>query len=147
MRKPRLVGINHIALAVGDIDEALAFWNAIFDFKLQSRGEDNVFLEMGDQFIALMLDDLPTPDVERHFGLVGDERSRVLELAEAAGATIIKNKRVDFLDPWGNRIQMVEYRDIQFSKTDGVLRGMQLDLDKSPEAIGELRDKGMAEEQ
>jgi len=143
MNKPKLVGINHIALAVGDIDEALGFWDTIFDFELQSRGEDNAFLDMGDQFIALMLDDLPTPDVERHFGLVVDDRSRVLELAEAAGATIIKDKRMDFLDPWGNRIQMVEYRDIQFSKTDGVLRGMGLDLEKSPEAMDELQKKGM----
>jgi len=140
VNKPRMVGINHIAPAVGDIDEAPTFWNAIFDFEPQSRLDDNAFLDMGDQFIALMMDDLPTPDVERHFGLVVDGRSRVLELAEAAGATIIKNKRVDFFDPWGNRIQMVDYRGIKFSKTDGVLRGMRLDLDKSPEAIGKLRD-------
>lgn len=143
MSKPKLVGINHIALAVGDINEALAFWNAIFDFELQSRGDDNAFLDVGDQFIALMVDDLPAPDVERHFGLVVDNRSHVLELAEAEGATIIKNKRMDFLDPWGNRIQMVECHDIQFSKTKSVLDGMGLDLGKSPEAMDELRKKGM----
>ena len=142
--KPRLVGMNHIALEVGDIDEALVFWAAIFDFKLQNRSDTSAFIDMGDQFIAMMKVDEPHRDVERHFGLIVDDRSRVKELAEAAGAEILPTKRLDFLDPWGNFIQVIEYRDIQFSKTQGVLRGMGLsDLEKTDAAKQELADKGM----
>jgi catechol 2,3-dioxygenase-like lactoylglutathione lyase family enzyme len=143
MKKPKLVGINHVALAVGDIDKALAFWRAIFDFEIQEEGDGMAFLDMGDQFIALMESDEPVADRERHFGLVVDDRTDVLALAEAAGATIVKDQRVDFLDPWGNRIQMVEYRDIQFSKTASVLNAMGVDGAKSPSALDELKEKGM----
>ena len=142
--KPRLIGMNHIALEVADIDAALAFWAAIFDIQIQSRSNTMAFIDMGDQFIALMKVDTPHRDQERHFGLIVDDRSRVRELAEAAGAEILPTKRLDFLDPWGNFIQVIEYKDIQFSKTDGVLRGMGLsDLAKTDAAKQELADKGM----
>lgn len=143
--KPRLVGMNHVALEVGDIDAALAFWGAIFDIKLRSRDETTAFIDMGDQFIALMKTDTPHRDEHRHFGLIVDDRSRIRDLAEAAGAEILPTGRLDFLDPWGNFIQIIEYRDIQYSKTDGVLRGMGLsDLEKTDAAKQELAGKGMA---
>ena len=142
--KPRLVGMNHVALEVGDIDAALEFWGAIFDIKLRGKGKTAAFIDMGDQFIALMQSDTPHRDDHRHFGLIVDDRSRIRELAEAAGAEILPSGRLDFLDPWGNFIQIIEYRDIQYSKTEGVLRGMGLsDLEKTDAARQELADKGM----
>jgi catechol 2,3-dioxygenase-like lactoylglutathione lyase family enzyme len=146
--RPRLVGINHVALEVGDIDAALAFWRAIFSFELRGRSDGAAFIDMGDQFIALMRADTPrrgaSGDEHRHFGLVVDDRSRVRELARAAGAEMLEGGFLDFRDPWGNFIQVVEYRDIQFTKTEAVLRGMGLGgLEKSAAARGELVEKGM----
>jgi catechol-2,3-dioxygenase len=141
--KPYIVGVNHIALEVGDIEEALAFYARIFNFKLRGRGQGSAFIDMGDQFIALMEGRSQSADDQRHFGLVVDHRSHVRELAEAAGATMLEGGRLDFLDPWGNRIQVVEYRDLQFTKTPAVLKSMGLDLDKSEEAQAELRKKGI----
>lgn len=141
--KPRMVGINHVALEVGNIEEALAFYARIFTFGLRGRGQHSAFIDMGDQFIALSEGRSQSPDDDRHFGLVVDDRSSVRELAKAAGAKILEGSFLDFLDPWGNRIQVVEYRDLQFTKTDGVLKFMKLDLDKSEEALSELRKKGV----
>ncbi len=148
--KPRLVGLNHIALEVGDVDEALSFYGAIFTFDLRGSHKDDdgklgmAFLDMGDQFLALIRGRQQSPDQNRHFGLVVDDRSSVRDLAKDAGAKMLEGKFLDFLDPWGNRIQVVEYRDLQFSKSPAVLRAMGLDLDKSVEAEKELRNKGMA---
>lgn len=139
--KPRLVGINHIALEVGNIDDALAFYGRIFTFELRGRGQRSAFIDMGDQFIALTEGRTQGADDDRHFGLVVDDRSRVRELAKAAGARILEGGFLDFLDPWGNRIQVVEYRDLQFTKTSAVLKFMGLNLDKSEEAKAELRKK------
>lgn len=141
--KPRLVGINHIALEVGNIDEALAFYGSIFTFELRGRGQRSAFIDMGDQFIALTEGRTQGADDDRHFGLVVDDRSQVRELAKAAGAKILEGGFLDFLDPWGNRIQVVEYRDLQFTKTPAVLKFMGLSLDKSEEAKAELRKKGI----
>jgi len=141
--KPHMVGMNHVALEVGDIEEALAFYGRIFTFKLRGRGQSTAFIDMGDQFIALMEGRSQSPDDDRHFGLVVDDRSNVRELAEAAGATMLEGGFLDFLDPWGNRIQVVEYRDIQFTKTPAVLKYMELDLEKSQDAEAELRKKGI----
>ena len=142
--KPRLVGMNHVALEVGDIDAALEFWGAIFDIKLRGKGKTAAFIDMGDQFIALMQSDTPHRDDHRHFGLIVDDRSRIRDLDEAAGAEILPSGRLDFLDPWGNFIQIIEYRDIQYSKTEGVLRGMGLSgLEKTDAAQRELAEKGM----
>ncbi|SEO57030.1 VOC family protein [Nitrosovibrio sp. Nv6] len=141
--KPHIVGVNHVALEVGNIEEALDFYGRIFTFKLRGRGQVAAFIDMGDQFIALMEGRSQSADDQRHFGLVVDDRSRVRELAEMAGATMLEGARLDFLDPWGNRIQVVEYRDLQFTKTDAVLKYMGLDLDKSEEAQAELRKKGI----
>ena len=141
--KPRLVGLNHIALEVGGIDAALDFYGRIFSFSLRGRGERQAFIDIGDQFINLMQTATPHRDAGRHFGLVVDDRSRVRSLAEAAGATLVDGPFLDFLDPWGNRIEVVEYANVQFTKAPHVLRGMDLDLDKNAKARRELAEKGM----
>ena len=140
---PRLVGINHIAVEVGDMDEALAFFERIFgDVKLRGRAGSMAFVDLGDQFIAL--ESVREPVSGGHFGLVVDDQDEALSRARAAGARIVGSH--DVLDPWGNRWQVVDYRDIQFTKTPRVLEGMGLDgLGKSERALGELRAKGLAD--
>jgi catechol-2,3-dioxygenase len=142
--KPRLVGINHIALEVGDIDEALAFYGKIFDFSLRGKRPGNAFIELGDQFINLMQNKREDRDQRRHFGLVVDDRSRVRALVEAAGGELLPGPFLDFLDPWGNRVEVVEYRDIQFTKPPHIMNALGLDGSKSEKALRELADKGMA---
>jgi len=143
--RARLVGINHVALEVSDVDAAVVFYGKIFSFEVMRRTSDAAFITMGDQFLALIASETPHRDEHRHFGLVVDNRSTVRTLAAAAGATMIESRFLDFLDPWGNFIQVVEYRDIQFTKTAEVLKGMGLvDLAKTVGAIAELRKKGMA---
>jgi catechol 2,3-dioxygenase-like lactoylglutathione lyase family enzyme len=141
---PRLIGINHVALEVGDIEQALAFYGKIFRFTLRGRGKGQAFIDMGDQFLALSEVKAPHQDRHRHFGLVVDDRAQVKRLAKAAGATMVDGPFLDFLDPWGNRIEVVAYADIQFSKAPHVLRGMQIDGTKSAKAKKELAKKGMA---
>lgn len=146
-KKPRLVGINHVAIEVSDIDKALDWYAQIFDFTLRGKGERNAFIDMGDQFINMTLvkDYAVAGEEKRHIGFVVDDRSRIVELAKAAGARFVEGPFLDFLDPWGNRIEIIEYSNIQFTKAPGVLRGMGLDLDKNEKAKKELADKGMAE--
>ena len=142
--RPRLVGINHVALEVGDIDQALAVYGGLFDFELRGRGERMAFIDMGDQFIALAAGRSQPKDRDRHFGLVVDDRAPLRAALAQAGAEILPGRGLDFLDPWGNHIQIVEYRDIQFSKTQAVLDAMALgDLRKSERALKELADKGV----
>jgi lactoylglutathione lyase len=142
---PRLVGINHVAVEVGDLDEALDFYGRIFDVTLRGRhGNTMAFIDMGDQFLALSTGRTQPPDGARHIGLVVDDREAALAAARAAGAELIGDN--DFRDPWGNHFQVVDYRDVQFSKTDRILAGMGLDgLGKSDRAIGELRAKGLVD--
>jgi predicted enzyme related to lactoylglutathione lyase len=143
-RRPKLVGVNHIALEVGDVDAALDFYGKIFEFKLRGRSKGQAFIDMGDQFIALMETKTPHEDKGRHFGVVVDDRTHVKQLAEAAGARLVPGPFLDFLDPWGNRFEVIEYGKIQFTKAPHVLRGMGLALDKTEGAIRELAEKGMA---
>ena len=143
-RRPKVVGVNHIALEVGDVDAALDFYGKIFEFKLRGRSKGQAFIDMGDQFIALMETKTPHEDKGRHFGVVVDDRTHVKQLAEAAGARLVPGPFMDFLDPWGNRFEVVEYGKIQFTKAPHVLRGMGLALDKTKDAIRELAEKGMA---
>jgi catechol 2,3-dioxygenase-like lactoylglutathione lyase family enzyme len=144
MAKARLVGINHVALEVGDIDEALEFYGRLFDFELRGRSERMAFIDMGDQFIALAEGRRQPKDDDRHFGLVVDDRASLRRaLEEEIGAEILPSRGLDFLDPWGNYIQVVEYRDIQFTKAPEVLDAMGLTLDKSEAARKELADKGV----
>ena len=146
--KPRLVGINHVAIEVGDIDAALEWYGRLFSFTLRGKGERSAFIDMGDQFINLTLRPAPrNQDIEaRHIGLVVDDRSCIIELAKAAGARMVEGPFLDFLDPWGNRLVVVEYANIQFTKATHVQRGMGLALAKNDHAKRELADKGMAEE-
>jgi catechol-2,3-dioxygenase len=139
--RPKLAGINHVALEVGDIDEALAFYVKIFRFELRGRGERNAFIDIGDQFLALMEGRKQGTDEKRHFGLVVDDRSRVRELVKAAGGRLLEGRFLDFLDPWGNRIEIVEYRDLQFTKVDAVLAKLGIAPEKSAEARREFADK------
>lgn len=142
--KPRLVGINHVALEVGDIDQALAFYGRLFAFSLRGRGDNMAFIDMGDQFIALAAGRTQPRDEERHFGLVVDDRAPLRQALEEAGAEILPGRGLDFIDPWGNHIQVVEYRDIQFTKAPEVLGAMGLtELDKSESARQELARKGI----
>jgi len=142
---PRLVGINHVAVEVGDVGEALAFFEQLFDdVRLRGRGGGMAFVDMGDQFIALESGRTQAPDRGRHIGLVVDDREETVRRAREAGAQMIRGN--DFLDPWGNHWQVVEYRDIQFTKTPRILEGMGLaGLEKSERALEELRAKGLAD--
>ncbi len=144
----RLVGINHVALEVGDLDEALAWYGRFFEFELRGRiGQRMAFIDMGDQFLALAAGRTQPADQERHFGLVVDNKEGVRAALREAGVTAQASGSVDFDDPWGNHVQVVEYADVQFTKAPGVLRGLGLgDLRKSAEALDELRDKGLADE-
>jgi lactoylglutathione lyase len=142
--KPRLVGINHVALEVGDIEEALAFYGQLFDFTLRGRSDTMAFIDMGDQFIALSKGRTQAKDEHRHLGLVVDDRAPVRQALEELGAEILPGRGLDFIDPWGNRVQVVEYRDIQFTKAPEVLRAMELGhLQKSEHALQELAHKGI----
>ena len=138
----RAVGMNHIALEVGSLDEALAFYGRLFDIELRGRGGGMAFVDMGDQFLALAEGRTQGPDASRHFGLVVDDRDAVLAAAREAGVEIFGGN--SFRDPWGNHVQVVQYDEIQFTKSPEILRGMGLELEKSESAQAELRDKGLA---
>ena len=139
-----MVGINHIALAVGDVDEAVEFYGRIFELELRGRGSRMAFLDMGDQFLALAEGDDPVADRQRHFGLVVDDRGRVRKALEEAGIEIEPSRGLRFRDPWGNLVEVVQYSDIQFTKAPPVLSGMGLEgLGKSESAQQELREKGL----
>jgi lactoylglutathione lyase len=141
---PKLVGINHIALEVGDLDEALAFWESLFGpLELRGRIAGMAFIDMGDQFIALSQGRSQSPDHARHFGLVVDDKEAVRSRLRELGVPVT-GRGLDFHDPWGNLIQVVDYKDIQFTKADEVLRAQGLQgLKKSDRALEELREKGI----
>ena len=142
---PRLVGINHVALEVGSIDEALEFYGRIFDLQLRGRGGRMAFIDIGDQFIALAEGRTQPPDRHRHFGLVVDDKEATRRSLEEADVEIQPGRGLDFLDPWGNLVQVVDYRDVQFTKTPEILDGMGLaELPKTEQALAELREKGLA---
>ena len=142
----RLVGINHVALEVGSIDEALAFWERVFGpLTLRGRLPRMAFVDMGDQFVALAEPAPRSPDVARHVGIVVDDKEAVRAAALAAGVEISRPPSLDLRDPWGNVLQVVDYREIQFTKAPEVLAGMGLaGLEKSEAALAELRAKGLA---
>jgi lactoylglutathione lyase len=144
----RLVGINHVALEVADVEEALTWYGRFFEFELRGRaGAAMAFIDMGDQFIALAAGRTQPPDRSRHFGLVVDDKEAVRTALHTAGVSVQPAGPVDFLDPWGNHVQVVDYREVQFSKTPAVLRGMGIGaLEKTPDAEQELRSKGLADD-
>ena len=141
----RLVGINHIALEVDDVDQALEWYGRFFELDVDGRhGSRMAFVDMGDQFIAFVAGRSQPPDASRHFGLVVDDKEAVRTALKQAGLNVKDAGSLDFSDPWGNHLQVVDYRDIQFSKTPEVLEGMGLDgLEKRESAIEELRQKGL----
>jgi catechol 2,3-dioxygenase-like lactoylglutathione lyase family enzyme len=142
--RARLVGLNHVALEVDDLADALSFYGGLFEMELRGRAAGMAFIDIGDQFIALAEGRTQPPDQARHFGLVVDDREALRAALREADVEILPGRGLDFRDPWGNHVQVVEYGDIQFTKAPGVLRGMGLeDLEKSPEALRELRDKGL----
>ena len=142
----RLVGINHVALEVGDVEEALRWYARFFEFELRGRhGARMAFIDMGDQFIALAAGRTQPGDEARHFGLVVDDKEAVREAMKQAGIDVQSSGSLDFRDPWGNHVQVVDYRDVQFTKPPAVLQGMRLSgLDKTESAKRELHDKGLA---
>jgi lactoylglutathione lyase len=142
----RLVGLNHIALEVGDVEEALRWYGRFFEFELRGGAGRMAFIDIGDQFIALAASGEHPPDRARHFGLVVDDKEAVRAAMQGAGIDVADRGSLDFRDPWGNQVQVVDYRDIQFTKAAPVLRAMGLDgLKKRDSAKQELRAKGILE--
>jgi lactoylglutathione lyase len=143
--KPRVVGFNHVALEVGDIDEALAFYGRLFKFELRGKNDTMAFIDLGDQFIALQKGRRQSSDECRHFGLVVEDKEAAREFLKAADVALIDGPFLDFRDPWGNRVEIVGYDNVQFTKAPNVLRGMGLThLAKNDKAKKELAQKGMA---
>jgi lactoylglutathione lyase len=143
-KKARAIGINHIGLEVDDIDEALEFYGDLFEFSLRSRSDTQAFIDMGDQFINLAAPRRQGRDDDRHFGFVVDDPDAVRDALAAKGVEVIGPRDNNFFDPWGNRIEIVGYKGIQFSKTDAILKGMGFDdLEKTEAAKQELADKGL----
>ena len=143
--KARVVGFNHIALEVGDIEAALVFYGRLFDFELRNKSDSMAFIDLGDQFLALQKGRTQSADEGRHFGLVVDDKEAARKALANAGVETLPGPFLDFLDPWGNRMEIVGYDNIQFTKAPNVLRGMGLaHLSKNKTAIKELSDKGMA---
>lgn len=146
-KKARAIGFNHVALEVGDIEEALEFWGRLFDIKLRGKSESMAFIDLGDQFLALSKGRKQAVDDERHFGLVVDDKQAVRDALDAMGVEPLPGPNFDFLDPWGNRVEIVGYANIQYTKVPHVLRGMGLEhLTKTENAVQELAAKGMAPE-
>src|SRR3954451_4999431 len=145
VKKARAVGFNHIALEVGDIEEALSFYGRILNFELRGKSEEMAFIDFGDQFLARQRGRRQPSDDGRHFGLVVDDKEAVRQALAEAGIEVLPGPFLDFRDPWGNRIEVVGYDNVQFTKAPNVLRGMGLThLAKNPQATKELADKGMA---
>ncbi|MFL5931070.1 MAG: VOC family protein [Gaiellaceae bacterium] len=143
MSRARLVGINHVALEVGDVDEALEFYGRFFELQLRGRVRGMAFVDMGDQFLALSESRSGAADTHRHFGLVVNDKEAVRDALVEAGVEVSRGRSLDFRDPWGNQVEVVDYRDIQFTKAPWILEGMGLELEKSERAIAELREKGL----
>jgi lactoylglutathione lyase len=144
---PRLIGINHVALEVGDLDEALDLYGRLFTFELRGRSPGMAFIDMGDQFLALAQGRSQPPDDSRHFGLVVDDKQAVRAAVEREGLKMLSGRRLDFYDPWGNRFEIVEYGDIQFDRVPGVKRKLGIEgLEKTEKARAEIRDRGLSSE-
>ena len=143
--RARLIGINHVALEVGDLDEALALYGRLFAFELRGRSPGMAFIDIGDQFLALAEGRRQGYDDGRHFGLVVDDKEAVRAAVEREGLETVGGRRLDFYDPWGNRIEVVAYGDIQFDRVAGVKRKLGIeDLEKTAKAQQEIRDRGLA---
>ena len=135
--------MNHVAIEVDDVDAALELYSKLFEFEERGRAGRMAFIDMGDQFLALAEGRRQGHDDGRHFGLVVDDKEAARRALEEAGVEILPGRRLDFLDPFGNRVEIVQYDQIQFTKPDHVLRGMGLELGKSESALAELEEKGL----
>jgi len=141
---PRLIGINHVALEVGDLDAALELYGRLFSFELRGRASGMAFIDMGDQFLALSEGRSQPPDDDRHFGLVVDDKEAVRAAVEREGLRMLPGRRLDFRDPWGNRFDVVAFADIQFDRVPGVKRKLGIEgLEKTDDARAEIRDRGL----
>jgi len=146
-KKARALGFNHVAFEVGDIAEAMAFYGELFDFEIQSQSETAAFIYMGDQFVNFSKGRKQAPDDSRHVGFVVDDKEAVRQKLAEMNVEVLPGPFLDFLDPWGNRIEIVGYQNIQFTKAPNVLRGMGIDsLPKTDKALEELANKGMSPE-
>ena len=142
----RLIGVNHVALEVGDLEEALALYGRLFQFELRGRVPGMAFIDMGDQFLALSEGRRQPADEDRHFGLVVDDMEAVREAVHREGLEEVPSHGLDFLDPWGNHIQVVAYDEIQFERTEGVKRKLGIaELEKTPEAEAEIKERGLGD--
>jgi lactoylglutathione lyase len=140
----RLIGINHVALEVGDVDAALDLYGRLFTFSLRGRAGSMAFIDMGDQFLAVAQGRRQGPDEGRHFGLVVDDKEAVRAAVEREGLEMVPGRGLDFVDPWGNRFEVVDYRDIQFSRSPGVMRKLGVvGLEKREAALDEIRSRGL----
>ena len=140
----RLIGINHVALEVGDVDAALDLYGRLFTFALRGRAGRMAFIDMGDQFLAVAEGRRQGPDEGRHFGLVVDDKEAVRAAVLREGLALVPGRGLDFLDPWGNRFEVVDYRDIQFERSEGVKRKLGVDgLEKRPAAVDEIHSRGL----
>ncbi len=143
-KKARALGINHVVLEVDDLDKALEFYGGLFEFELRGRSDHNAFIDLGDQFIQLTLGRTQIADTKRHFGFVVDDREAVKRAMDRLGIKSV-NERMNILDPWGNRIEIVPYNDVQYTKAEHILKGMGVGvLEKTTSAIEELKKKNMA---
>jgi lactoylglutathione lyase len=146
-RRARLIGVNHVALEVGDLEAALALYGRLFEFELRGRAPGAAFIDMGDQFIAVMQGRAQPADEDRHFGLVVDDVAAVRAAVEREGLTIVHPgaRGLDFLDPWGNHFQIVAYEAVQFERSAGVKRKLGIEeLGKSEAARREIQQRGLA---
>lgn len=142
--KATAIGINHVALEVGNIAEALAFYGRILNFTITSQSENAAFIYFGDQFINFAKGRTQAPDEKRHFGIAVDNKELVRDTLIEMGVALLGGRFLDFLDPWGNRVEITTYTNIMFSKSTAVLRGMDMDhLQKTDEALAELDKHGL----
>ena len=142
--KATAIGINHVALEVGNIAEALAFYGRILNFTITSQSENAAFIYFGDQFINFAQGRTQGPDEKRHFGIAVDDKELVRDTLIEMDVTLLGGRFLDFLDPWGNRVEITTYTNIMFSKSTAVLRGMDMDhLQKTDESLAELDKHGL----
>jgi lactoylglutathione lyase len=141
----RPIGLNHVALEVGDLDEALDWYGRFLELRLRGRHPSMAWIDLGDQFIALSEGRTQGLDDDRHFGLVVDDKEALRATLQAGGVEVQDTGSLRFRDPWGNNIEVVDYRDVQFAKTPAALRAVgQESIRKSEEAMAEMRAKGLA---
>lgn len=140
----RAIGINHVALEVGDIDEALDWYGRFLDFELRGKRATMAWIDLGDQFLALSSGRRQGADDGRHFGLVVTDKEEVRRALADAGVEVAASGGLRFADPWGNLVEVVDYRDVQFSKTPEILGALVPEgIEKSEAAREELARKGL----